>query len=58
VEDDCVDIASAPGPDGDVVAVGDDWTTVTDTFQRPEWLDRITRLIIAPEPTTWPSPSG
>ncbi|MFT6291280.1 MAG: hypothetical protein ACJAR2_001881 [Ilumatobacter sp.] len=38
-------------PNGDVVAVGADWTTLTDTFQRPEWLDDISQLIIVPEPT-------
>lgn len=38
-------------PNRDVIAIGDDWTTVTDTFQRPEWLDDISQLIIAPEPT-------
>jgi hypothetical protein len=43
--------AVAVAPNGDVIAVGDNWTTLTGELHRPEWLDDIRQLIIAPTPT-------
>lgn len=33
---------------GDIAAVGDDWTSLTHKMHRPDWLDGIARMIVAP----------
>ncbi len=43
--------ALATTPDGELVAIGEDWTTLTSDFHRPEWLNNISQLIVAPTPS-------
>lgn len=42
--------ALATTPDGELVAIGDDWSTPTGDLHRPEWLNNISQLIVAPTP--------
>lgn len=42
--------ALATTPDGELAAIGDNWSTPTGDLHRGEWLNTISKLIVAPTP--------